>query len=341
MFRSAANPILRLVLGPILLLWYLLYQGAPLPILAPVFVVIFLTLMPSKPPLGLLIKLLVVLLFVSFGLVLLGQLLLDSPFGYGLFVWSLVCWSFYRSHKDPKDILSTLVLIVVIIMTVMTKQFGTPIDGLPWLLFAAFIIALVITYVCFILFPGDEQDILPDENQIIGVAVPLTTIVFKASIMCVVLAVFIVLGGSQTILIAITLANMIKIPSPHEHSIYSKNRIITTVIGILFTLPVMLLSALGASGWLLCGAAIACGLQLACYAIARQARMSIYQLLFTNFTVLIYQIITHQGIDSFSAQLLRLESIIIAIILGAVVLNLTAQPIMPSEPDAGSIKQNG
>lgn len=41
MFRSAANPVLRLVLAPSILLFYLSAHGAILPILAPIFVVIF------------------------------------------------------------------------------------------------------------------------------------------------------------------------------------------------------------------------------------------------------------------------------------------------------------
>ncbi|QBN15729.1 DUF2955 domain-containing protein, partial [Vibrio vulnificus] len=79
MFRSAANPVLRLVLAPSILLFYLSAHGAILPILAPIFVVIFLTIMPSKPPVDMLIKLLAVMVFVSLGVVLLGEQLIDSP----------------------------------------------------------------------------------------------------------------------------------------------------------------------------------------------------------------------------------------------------------------------
>ena len=45
--------------------------------------------------------------------------------------------------------------------------------------------------------------------------------------------------------------------------------------------------------------------------------------MFTNFVVLTYQVIKHQGTPSLSAEFLRLLSIAIAILVGALILNLT------------------
>jgi len=323
MFRSAANPIIRLVVFPVLLLFHLQYSGALMPVLAPIFTVIFLTLMPSKPPLNLLLKLMLVLFFVSFVLVFVGGVLQDTPTGYGLFCWSLFFWSFYRSHNDPKDIFATLTIMVVIIMTVMNFQMGTQVDFLPWLMFKDFFIAMVITYISFLLFPGDEKDILMDETSKEGAETNIGLIVFKASAMCLVMVVLIGVGSSQTMLITLTISSMIMIPIANDHRIYSYNKIITTVIGICFTLPVMFLFMFGVSTWMLIGVTIFCGFQLACYAIRRQCRFSIYQLMFTNFVVLTYQVIKHQGTPSLSAEFLRLLSIAIAILVGALILNLT------------------
>lgn len=322
MFRSAANPIIRLVFAPILLLFYLQYNGAALPILAPMFVVIFLTLMPSIPPVSMLLKILLILFFVSFGVVFLAETLIDSPSGFALFCWSLLFWSYYRSHRNPKDILATLTLIVVIIMAIMTKQMSVSISGLPWLMFEGFIIALAVTYLSFLLFPGDEQDILPDDKSNDEAMVHIGLIAFKATAMSLALAMLIGTGTSQSMLIAMTISSMIKTPMPHQHKTFSQNRLVTTTIGILFTVPVMLSFTFNLPTWVVMGIAIFCGIQLACFAIRRQCRLSIYQLLFTNFTVLTYQIIKHQAADSFSAELMRLISIATAIFIGAVILNL-------------------
>ena len=329
MFRSAANPIIRLAVFPVLLLFYLQHSGAPMAILAPIFTVIFLTLMPSKPPLNLLLKLLLVLLFVSFVLVFIGEVLQDTPTGYALFCWSLFFWSYYRCHNDPKDIIATLTLIVVIIMTVMNFQMGAQIDVLPWLMFKDFVIAIVVTYISFLLFPGDQKDILMDETSKEGAQTNIGLIMFKATAMCLVMVVLIGIGSTQTMLITITISSMIMIPIADDHRTYSQNKIITTVLGICFTLPVMFLFMFGVSTWMLIGVTVFCGFQLACYAIRSQCRSSIYQLMFTNFVVLTYQVIKHQGTASLSAEFLRLLSIAIAILVGALILNLTKHVAVP------------
>ncbi|MDV5169372.1 DUF2955 domain-containing protein [Photobacterium rosenbergii] len=322
MFHSAANPVIRLVFVPILLLFYLQYQGAALPFIAPIFVVIFLTLMPSRPPLNMMLKLLLILVFVSFGVVTLGRLLLDSPTGFIMYSWSLLFWSYYRSHHNPKDIVSTLVLIVVLIMVVMSKQMGLPLNGLPWLLFSSFILALVATYLGFWLFPGDEKDILPDEASLEGAEKHVGLIAFKATAMVIVLMALISADSSQSLLIAITFGSMIKPPSYRDNQTFGYYRLVTTTVGILFTIPCMLLVTAGVPSFVVLGVTLFCGLQLAAFAIRRQTHLTIYQLLFTNFTVLTYQIISNPGSDSFSAQMMRLVSIATAILLGTLVLNL-------------------
>lgn len=334
MFRSPANSIIRLVFFPVILLFYQQHHGVALPMLAPIFVVIFLTIMPSKPPLSMLLKLFLVLMFVCFGVVFLGGLLIDTPTGYALFCWSMLFWCFYRSHHDPKDLISTLVIMVVIIMTVMSVQLGAPIDVLPWLMFKAFAVALIITYLSFLLFPGDEQDILPEETGNEGAKTHMGLIVFKATAMSLVLVALMGSGSAQSILIAITISSMIKIPNPDDHRTFSQTKIVTTAVGILFTLPLLLLYTFGVATWALLGVTIFLGLQLACFAIRRQCSLTIYQLLFTNFVVLAYQVIKHQGSESLSAEFMRLISIVISVLIGTLILNLTKhKPVLLEKTD--------
>ncbi|KGY12683.1 multidrug DMT transporter permease [Vibrio tubiashii] len=322
MFHSPANPIIRLVFTPILLLFYLQYSGAPIPFIAPVFVAIFLTLMPSRPPLNMMLKLLALLSILSFGIAVLSEALLSSSTGFLLFTWSLLCWSYYRSHRDPKDIVSTLTLIVVLIIMVISQQTGSSLAGVPWVLFTSFIVALIATYASFWLFPGDEQDIQPDETNLNGANKCIGTILFKATALCAVLYALIALESPQTLLIAITFGCMIRPPTSKDSHSFGRDRFITTTLGILFTVPCMLAMTIGAPTYVLLGITIFCGLQLACFAINRQTNLTIYQLLFTNFTVLTYQIISNPGIESFSAQITRLVSISIAIAIAVLVLNL-------------------
>ncbi|MDF2153539.1 DUF2955 domain-containing protein [Vibrio sp. CAU 1672] len=324
MFRSAANPVIRLVFTPTLLLFYLASQGALVPVLAPMLVVIFLTIMPARPPMAMMLKLLAVILVVSFGVIVIGESLVDSPTGYGLFCWLMLFWSFYRSHKDPKDMLATLVLLFVIITCVVSLQFGISISSLPLLMLETFITALVATYTSFLLFPGDEKDILPDEQDMEGADLHLGLIAFKATALLLVLFALIGTGSSQAMLIAITIGSMIKIPVARDQRIFRNNRLTATTIGIMMTIPIMLVHSMGLPVWVTLGVTCFFGLQLACFAIRRQCRLSIYQLLFTNFIVLVSQIIAYQGSDPLSAEFTRLISISLSVLVATVLLNLTS-----------------
>ncbi|GLS89501.1 hypothetical protein GCM10007916_05680 [Psychromonas marina] len=214
-------------------------------------------------------------------------------------------------------------------MTVMNFQMGISTSFLPSLMFKGVIIAIIFTYLSFLLFPGDEQDIKADQTSKVGAQENVALIAFKATTMCIVLFVLMSTGSSQTMLIAITIVNIIKIPIAEDNRIYSQNKVITTVVGIFFTLPVLALFSFGVPTWVLIGVTLFCGLQLAGYAIRRQCSFSIYQLLFTNFTVLTYQVIKHQGITSLDAEFWRLLSIVIAILVSVLILNLTKHSAKP------------
>ncbi|MBY8135589.1 DUF2955 domain-containing protein [Vibrio fluvialis] len=209
MFRSCVNPVVKIVFTQILLLFYLKVTGHPLPVLAPIFVVILTTTIPSKPPMNLVLQLVLVLLLTSFVMVFFVQMFAGSPTGFALVCWGIFTWSYHRSHNNPQDIISNLALIVL-----------------------------------------------------------------------------------------------------------------TTATGILFTIPTMLLCGFGAPEWVAMGVSLFLGIQLACYAIRRDAHSAIYQLLLTNFVVLTYQVIKNAGIDSFSSGIMRLVSISIAIFIGALILRL-------------------
>ncbi|ELB2047591.1 DUF2955 domain-containing protein [Vibrio parahaemolyticus] len=321
MFRSSVNPVLKIVFAPILLLFYLKYIGQPLPMLGPMFVVILLTTLPSNPPLKVILQLLVVVLFVSFVVVFFASMFSDTPTGYLLFCWSLFCWSYYRSHTNPQDIISTLTLIVVVIVTVLSKQMEYPISGVPVVIFQGLLIAMVVTWFSHLLFPGEQTEIEPDEG-VKGGEAHLGLAIFKATAMYITLETLIGVGSSQTMLIAITISSMIKLPMVTAQREFVSQRLVTTATGMLFTLPIMFLYAFGAPNWVVLGITLFLGIQLACYAMRRQSHSTIYQLLFTNFTIITYQIIKQEGIDSFSSGFTRLVSIVVAIFIGALILRL-------------------
>ncbi|MBY6196387.1 DUF2955 domain-containing protein [Vibrio hangzhouensis] len=334
MFRSAANPVLRLVFAPTFLLFYLIHQGEFLPFLAPMFVVIFLTIMPSKPPLYMLLKLLAVVVVISIGVALFGGVFMDSPVGIVLFCWLGIFWSFYRSHNNPKDMLGTYLLLFVIIIFIVNRQFNISVSIMPWLTLKTFLIAILATHVIFMLFPGDEQDIKADEKAMSGAKTRLGLIAFKATILMIVMYLLTSTKSSQSLLIAITLGSMIKIPISRDQRIFRNNRLIATLVGIFATLPIMVAQYfLVVSEWMLIGLSFFMGLQMARFAIRRESTLSVYQLMFTNFIVLLNQIVTYHGNQPFSVEMTRLASISIAILFGTIILNLIQHS---STPHSGS-----
>ncbi|MCG9578457.1 DUF2955 domain-containing protein [Vibrio tubiashii] len=307
-----------------MLLFYLISQGEFLPVLAPMFVVIFLTIMPSKPPLDMLLRLLVVIMVISLGVILVGEVLVESPTGFGLFCWLGLYWSFYRSHNDPKDMLATFLLLFVIITFIVNLQFDVSVSNLPWLVLKTFLTALIVTYASFILFPGDGKDIFADEQGMDGAQTHHGLVVFKTTMVMIVMYVLVATGSSQTLLIAITLGSMIKIPVSRDQRIFRNHRLIATMVGILATLPVMAAqNILAMPHWALVGVSCFMGLQLGCFALRKRCPMSVYQLIFMNFIVLLNQILPYQGSEAMGAELIRLASISIAILLATVILNLT------------------
>ncbi|PNI05605.1 multidrug DMT transporter permease [Vibrio diazotrophicus] len=321
MFHSSVNPVVKIIFTPLLLLFYLKYTGHPMPVLAPVFVVILLTTIPSKPPMSLVFQLVTVLILISVMVVFFAQMFAGTPTGYALFLWGILTWSYHRSHNNPQDIVSNLALIVLIIATVVSKQMHFPIDAVPAVLIQAFVVALIVTFLAHFLFPGDAQDIKPDEPAK-GTESPLSVAMFKATAMCLILAALIGIGGSQTMLIAITISSMLKLPLINHHKDFVYQRLITTATGILFTLPTMFLCSFGAPEWVVLGVSLFLGIQLACYAYRRDAHSTIYQLLVMNFIVITYQVVQNVGIDSFTSGFMRLVSISIAIFIGALILRL-------------------
>lgn len=332
MFHSTANPIIRLVIAPTLLLFYQIAQGAVLPVLAPLFVVIFLTIMPMRPPVSMMAKLFVLIAVTSLGVLLVGQVLVDSPTGFGLFCWLALFWSFYRSHNDPKDMLATFLLLFIVITFTVNLQFHIAVTYLPWLILETFLIAIAVTYASFILFPGDEKEVLPDEQDMDGAQTHIGLILFKATTVLIAMYLLVGTGSSQTLLIAITLGSMIKIPISRDQRIFRNNRLVATLVGILATLPIMIAhSILMMPTWAVFGVSCFMGLQLASFAIRRQCRLSVYQLLFTNFIVLLNQLLNYQGSEPLNAEFMRFVSIAIAIVIATVILNLTR--VKPTSAD--------
>ncbi|MCR9662917.1 multidrug DMT transporter permease, partial [Vibrio parahaemolyticus] len=225
-------------------------------------------------------------------------------------------------YNNPKDMLGTYLLLFTIIIFIVNRQFNISVSIMPWLTLKTFLITILVTYVSFMLFPGDEQDIKADEKAMSGAKTHLGLIAFKSTILMIVMYLLISTESSQSLLIAITVGSMIKIPISRDQRIFRNNRLIATLVGILATLPIMVAQYFFVvSQWMLIGISCFMGLQMARFAIWRKCKLSVYQLMFTNFIVLLNQIFTYHGNQPFSVEITRFASISIAILFATIILN--------------------
>lgn len=296
-----------------------------MPMIAPIFLVVFLSLMPSVPPFKMLLNVAVMLIVVSYSLIFIGELLIDSPTGYALYTWLILFAGAYRSHQNPKDILATLTVMIIVMMVTLQKQFHVDSIGFPLVLIAGVSIAVAVLYLSYYLFPGVDESFSKNNDVSATPTLNIKIIVLKATSIYLLLTALIGLGSAQTMLIAITFTNLIRLPHIDGHRDFIQRRIVTTFVGILFSVPVLLSFIFGAPLLVVLGLSLFCGIQLVCYAMRRNCDTAFIQLLMTNFIMLIYQIISHNNADSLSAELLRLTSITLAIVAGTIILNLTKQ----------------
>ena len=320
MSPNAVNPLLRIAVGPTLLLVLQLQLGAPLAMLAPVFLVLLLT-MPVQPPLSLMLKILAVVLLASFFQAFLGQLLERTGPGYWLLLWAVLLWSLSHLHDNAKDLVALLTMITALIVTVVHKQYGQPASGLPLLLGLNFLAAMVAYWLCLLLFPGDQAgiqaDAAPDDQE----PHQFGHLLVKASAVFLVVWALVGLQNSQSLLIGVTLASVLKDSNPLAGRHNAKQRLVTTAVGILHVLPVLALFLLEAPLWVTAVAAVACALQLASFTISRGCTYTEYQLLFTTYVMLLYQILNPSTAAAFEATLLRLATVLIAVVIGLLVLS--------------------
>ncbi|WP_448211761.1 multidrug DMT transporter permease [Colwellia sp. MEBiC06753] len=327
MFHSNANGVIRLVFTPLLVLFGLHYYQVPLPIVAPIFIIIFLTTTPTKPPISLLVKIFFILAIVSTFLTGAIQLLRSSVLGLAIFTWLIFFISFSRSHSKPDDIAATLLIIIMVAATVLQQQYLLPLNNLSWMLMVHAGLALASVIISYWLFPGADLITKPKHPLLSQLSVGKSTVVLKTTVMFLVLEVLVLLDNEQSLLIAVTLGSLLKVPNVQGHHTFSKHKLLTTIVGMLFTIPVLLVSLANLPLWLIYGISLFCALQLVCFAIRMDSRLLIYQLLLTNFIILINDIIQSHGAESLFIELLRLSSIIVAIIIGATVVNLTEETV--------------
>lgn len=321
---AAANPLLRVAVGTLVPLFLLQYFEVPLPMLVSVFTVVMLTLMPGKPSVSVLLQLTAVVVVAALVQSAAGNLLGGTGTGTWLFLFAVLFYSLSRIHLNPKDVVGLMMMILGIVVTVLHFQYAMTLANLPWLLALAFISAIGVIYLMFWLFPGGELEVSADISWEVT---PSHWLKVLAKALFIMLIIFLLMDAdsSQALLIVITLTSLIKDPNPLAGSHNARQRLWTTWLAVVYSLPLLIVFWLDMAWWLQMLLAVALALWLGAAATARKVSMAEYQLLMSGFVMLVYQVISHQGAASLTSSLMRLGSVIVAVLLGMLLLSLLSE----------------
>lgn len=259
---------LRLGIIPMLAFVAEMQSGASLPMLAPIFTVILLLLMPGRPPLTMLVKLLGVVVICSALIGLMARLTGGNLFAFWLTMIALVVALFARLERNPADLVGLLGLMVTTMSLVLVQSDpGWPMAIAP-LMGKTIVKAILWTLFAFALWPrpwpswptpAATDSRPPSARQVLG----------KSAALLLAVALAIAAQDQSAILIGATLANLLRANDPTLTRSNARTLLTANLLGALVALPLVLiiwllpnppfalLCALAASLWL--SGRLACG----------------------------------------------------------------------------------
>ncbi|MBV7314522.1 DUF2955 domain-containing protein [Shewanella sp. NIFS-20-20] len=332
MFRSPANALLRLSVLPISFLFWQQTFGSDLPAFGPMLLALLFCLCQRSPAPMMIIKIGIVLFISAWIQAYISQSLINNPMVYYGLLFVILYWCMHRARENPSDILSTLMLITLVLVSYFNRQLGIDVSQLPGQLFKELMLAGLLTYVGFILFPGGYMVAVAASQPHQQVHSEIWHLLLKALAIFTCLWGFISLDLSQSAIMSITLANVIKDPNPIGGKDYGRRRLLTTAVGFMFAMPPLVLAAIEVNLVIQYGISVVSAMAMGIYAFSRQASNNSLQLLYSGFVILLFKGISESGGDALYNDFIRLVAILTAVIIGLLVLILVQpNPVKANE----------
>ncbi|HFQ4803413.1 TPA: DUF2955 domain-containing protein [Vibrio vulnificus] len=317
MFRSAANPLLRVAMFPVLLLFWQYVFGTDLPLLAPAMCVVFLTTTHEPPPLAMILVMGGILFITAWVQAFVSNLLIDYPQVYYLFLFGVFYWCMERTKKNSQDVLAILLIVSTAMIAVFTQQKGIDVEQIPFALLANIFIAGFTAYLAYFIFPGGEP--LAENAAARSSSMKYTLdwqTLMKTIIIMVVLVFTIRLDLEQSTIITIIVALVLKDPDPIVGRDYGVRRLITTYASVLYAVPPLIVSLFQVDLVGSLGAALVSSLFMGIHAMEKKASFNSIQLMYSSYVVLVFYGITSTSISAISDDLVRFASVMFAVLLG-------------------------
>ncbi|AMG31562.1 DUF2955 domain-containing protein [Grimontia hollisae] len=317
MYHSAANPIIRVAVFPVLLLFWQHVFGTDLPLLAPAMCAVFLTTTHEPPP--------VIMVFIMGGILfvtawfqaLMSDLLIDYVHVYYLFLFGIFYWCMERTKKNPQDVMAILLIVSTTMIAVFTQQKGISVEQIPMALLENIFVAGFTAYLAYLLFPGGEPmatntaPVVSTTKYLLDWQTLLKAVIVMTTLVCT-----IQLDLEQSTVIIIIVALMVKDPDPSIGKDYGLRRVLTTYASVLFAIPPLAMSMLQVNLVGIAGVAVVSALFLGIHAVAKNASYNSIQLMYSSYVVLVFYGITSTSIEAITDDLIRFMSVFAAVLLG-------------------------
>ena len=341
MFHNQANGLIRLAVFPVLLLFIQHQFGTQVPLIAPILTGIFLSISPVAPSLFSLLILGLATAGAAWFQALLNIILIDHLLVYYLMLFVLIYWCMQRIRYNPADPLGALMLAFAPVMAVLARQKEIDVSLLPKGLLKDLLYAALMTHLAHFLLPGGMA-IAPKTSSPPSEALhtEIWHLVAKAGILVLVILVVIEMDLAQSLVIAITVANIVKDPNPFVGRGHGLYRLGATYCGFLYVLPILMVNVLQTNLIGQIGTALVCSMLMGIFAFKHKASSNTLQLLYTGFLVLLYYSLTNSSSSALINDGKRLVSIFIAVVIGMLALVLlhpreSTRETSQSRPEAG------
>ncbi|QYJ75328.1 DUF2955 domain-containing protein [Shewanella sp. FJAT-52076] len=317
MYRSAANPIIRVAVFPVLLLFWQYVFGTDLPLLAPAMCAVFLTTTHEPPPIVMVVIMGGVLFITAWFQAKMSGLLNDYVHLYYLLLFGVFYWCMERTKKNPQDVFAILLIVSTAMIAVFTRQKGISVEQIPMALLENIFIAGFTAYFAYFLFPGgdplsvNEKTVSSKIKYLFDWQTLLKAIIVMAMMVC-----SIQLDMEQSTIITIIVALIIKDPDPSIGKDYGFRRLLTTYASLLYAIPPLVMSLLQANIVGTLGVAVISALFMGINAVSNKASYNSIQLLYSSYVVLVFYGITSTSISAISDDLVRFSSVFSAVLFG-------------------------
>ncbi|WP_371185484.1 DUF2955 domain-containing protein [Thalassotalea maritima] len=317
MFRSAANPLIRVALFPVLLLFWQHVFGTDLPLLAPAMCAVFLTTTHQPPPFIMVVLMAAVLSVTAWLQVAIDNRFADYPHLYYLTLFAVFYWCMERTKKNPQDVFAILLIVSTAMIATFSRQQGMNVGDIPQALWSNIWVGGFVAYLAYWLFP-DGTPLAPQK------ASPTSNVQYlfdwqifvKALVLLVVLVVCMNFELEQTTIITVVVGLIIKDVDPVVGHDYGARRFLATFASVLYAIPTLIACILQVNLIGTLGITLVSAMYMGIHAQQKQASYNSIQLMYTSFVVLIFYPVTATSISALADNTERFASILLAVIIG-------------------------